>query len=237
MDKQKILKDLDELDNYMISNLDSQGKLKNVNDIQAKINLDYINRMETILQSEEIPDVIKSRYLSTKSAYEVASNMEAQENVQEAQSYFDYIESLRNITKNGVKSSQQALSDVAKAAQSNHYPDQKVLNAVYSYDLTPAEKRYFDLILDPMLKQIKKDIEYMELKNETALVVQNERTSLFAKIRAKLLSIFKPKNKYLATDENVNVQTNYSDNGAKWREQQKAKVEPIIQEIRRYSTH
>ena len=216
MDKQKILKDLDELDMYMFNNLGSNGRFKNINDIQAKINLDYIKRMETLMQAKEVPGVIKSRYLITKAAYEVASNMETQENLQTARLYFDYVKSMRHLAGNGVKSVQQAIDIITKAAHTNHWPDQRALNAIYSNNLTPAERRYFDLILNPMLNQIYEAIRHQEPKRETALVVQNERTSLFAKIRAKLLSIIN-RNKQNEEIEN-STEYNNSRNSINWKD-------------------
>ena len=96
-----------------------------------------------ILKELNVPrEGIKSRYLITKSAYEVANNTENQESEPKAQLYFDYIDSKRNIERNGVKSVQQALSDVSIALHSYHLPDKKALKVIDSSTLTPAERRY-----------------------------------------------------------------------------------------------
>ena len=169
MNKQKILDDLDRLDNDMDNYMNQNGRLdKNA----ILINLEYItSRMNPILDSNEIPDAIKSRYLITKAAYEIASDSENQENNSNVQAYFAYINRKKIIDKNGVKNVQQALEHISDAVYSYHLPAIKALNAIDQSTLTYAEKKRFNMILKPMLEQINDAQKYMKAKKETSLTV------------------------------------------------------------------
>lgn len=68
MKNQEILKELDELDNYMMQNVGQNGKIKNSQDIFARTHLGRLQKIRKELENKGVAACIKNRFEQTENA-------------------------------------------------------------------------------------------------------------------------------------------------------------------------
>ena len=187
MDKQRILRILDGLDDFMINNLGKDNKFINPNDYSIIENSRAIEYLDREAQNSNLPDLIRSRIKLTKAAYESARTNEKVDKKDMSSYYYNYINSMKLILNDKFIDPYHVLQYIAIAVHSYHQPDDSLFDYLrhHSEDLTESEKEYYGKMLVPLITEINKTI-YSE---ELSLTVQDEKTSFFNKIRSRIKSL------------------------------------------------
>ena len=198
MDKQEIIRVLNELDKHMQDNLNSNNKFSNPADGYLKIYWDKIEQIKSKINSKYIPIEIVKRFEMTRQAFEDARNKhKVVEDLDMSSAYYQYIDNTRSIEKTGIRNEEDAMDCIRKAIIAHHFPNLKALDYI-SYNGTSLENgiEYANRLL-PRTNRI---YEAMYEDRGKALMVQ-QKENIFSKIINKIKDLFKTKE---ASKEYVN---------------------------------
>lgn len=169
MDKRKILQMLEDLDIYMINNLEND-MFKNSNRMAVMMRLYQLQKIGQVINQNGEKGLLKQRYELLNNAFHIASRTEMRYvDLASGKDYFDYINDTRKIYKNQVKDPNEALLTMINAINVGHVPDKNIINYMkvqYKLnELTTKQQEVFCKIV-PMINQIA--IQENEIRNTVA---------------------------------------------------------------------
>ena len=189
MKNQKILSTLDEIDIYMLNNLEDGDILRNPNDEEAIKFLRKMQEIEEQLNNNDTPEIIKNRFELTYNALKYATIR----NSQKSNMYSTWIKEIQKVYNDldNIKTD-DALDLLALDCNTGHTPN------VYALDhlnwqvgkMTEIQHQNFN-ICGKSMSDISSTYEQFLKKDTQALMVVQPKKSIFAKIK----DFFKGKNR------------------------------------------
>ena len=202
MNKQRILGILDDLDKIMIEHLGKNNKFLNVNDNSIKNSLFALEQMENDALQTDLSELIKNRIFVTKSAFQAAMDPMQTKVDDLVNYYFKYINDIKKINSQGIKSKKEWFQYIGNAIYSYHEPDKCLDDYLkeHSAEMTVGDQIRYNQMFLPRIQQlsaandIDQDVKIYKSNRanstEKSLTVQKEKETLFNKIIHKIKNWF-----------------------------------------------
>lgn len=202
MEKDKILEALNEIDGFVLSNLNDRNRFQDVDNIQVRMRLGQLQTINDELQKTGERGLLASRASTLYKAYMLAMGTPARNtNMAAEKAYFDYVRDTRKLAGTGaIESTDSALLMMVNAVNTRNVPKQQLIDYMETQTstgtLNPSQVKMYTSLKD-MINKITQMEEQAKAnpEQETALVVKKEKTSVFQKIKDWLNKFTSKKNK------------------------------------------
>lgn len=190
MEKNKILEVLNEIDGFVLSNLNDRNRFQDVDNIQVRMRLGQLQTINDEFEKTGESGLLANRANTLYKAYMLAMGTPARNtNMAAEKAYFDYVRDTKKIEGTGViENTDSALLMMVNAINTRNVPKQQLLDYMESQTnagtLNPSQIKMYTSLKD-MINKITQMEEQAKAtsEQETALVVKKERISVFQKIK------------------------------------------------------